>query len=136
MLVIVFRSSDQSVPVPNQDHNTLHAIFNQPTSSINLILHAPLCIRSGILLLELSSQRIVRRRGCSSPTHGAVCLEIKRGDIVGIEVVDVHVKECVLDAICGRNIGPLRHARGTEEMVALCTDGREEEKLADLLEIR
>lgn len=71
-----------------------------------------------------------------SPTHWAVSLKIVRRVVVWVEVGEVDVQGRGLDAICGGRIGPLRHAGCAEQMVALCSDGGEEEQLADLPIIR
>ena len=69
---------------------------------------------------------MVGRSGCVRTAHGAVRLEVISGVVVRIEVCKVDVPAGVLDLICGGSIGPLRHARCTEQVVAARPYGREE----------
>lgn len=64
--------------------------------------------------------------------HGTICLEVVCGIIVRIEVFKFDIPTGMHDIVRGRSIGPLRHARCTQQVIAARSHRRKEQKLADL----
>lgn len=91
MLIVVVGVSHKPMLVAYKDHDALNAILAHARSSLNLLLDPPLCVRCGVLGLQVCSKRSVWCCRGMCPAHGAVRFEIVRRIIVGIKVGQIDV---------------------------------------------